>query len=159
MQSVSESARHSYAKSSINGYPLASGTPIVGNTDNIQKLQDICKKEEIWLHLEGYVLHCFIANSSQFIIYHRFHTPGAEWFYYILIMYIGLSRHSAYYDCVQPLQFIWTNVLKLFGKPIPLQYKYMYSIYSSGTTCLPWRCTLSRQRSCRLKLVTVWHLT
>lgn len=31
------------------------GTPLVGHVDNIQALQAICKKSEIWLHIEGFV--------------------------------------------------------------------------------------------------------
>ena len=33
------------------------GTPVVGNTDDLKPLQDICKKENIWMHLEGFVLY------------------------------------------------------------------------------------------------------
>ena len=29
------------------------GTPLVGHVDNIQQLQKICAKNEIWLHIEG----------------------------------------------------------------------------------------------------------
>jgi glutamate/tyrosine decarboxylase-like PLP-dependent enzyme len=29
------------------------GTPLVGHTDNIQKIQETCKSNDMWLHLEG----------------------------------------------------------------------------------------------------------
>ena len=35
------------------GYLFVSGTPVVGHVDNLQRLQDICKTNNIWLHVEG----------------------------------------------------------------------------------------------------------
>ncbi|XP_064633876.1 putative pyridoxal-dependent decarboxylase domain-containing protein 2 isoform X2 [Lineus longissimus] len=32
------------------------GTPLVGEVDNLPRLQEICKKDNIWLHLEGHHL-------------------------------------------------------------------------------------------------------
>lgn len=32
---------------------LIAGTPVVGHVDNLQKLNEMCKKDEIWLHVEG----------------------------------------------------------------------------------------------------------
>jgi glutamate/tyrosine decarboxylase-like PLP-dependent enzyme len=30
-----------------------SGTPFTGQVDNLDDLQEICKKNSIWLHVEG----------------------------------------------------------------------------------------------------------
>ncbi|KAG1682615.1 Pyridoxal-dependent decarboxylase domain-containing protein 1 [Nymphon striatum] len=29
------------------------GTPVIGDTDNVQRLQDLCRENDIWLHVEG----------------------------------------------------------------------------------------------------------
>ena len=29
------------------------GTPVVGHIDNLQRLNQICKKNDIWFHLQG----------------------------------------------------------------------------------------------------------
>ena len=31
------------------------GTPTVGHVDDLEKLKDLCKNHNIWLHVEGYV--------------------------------------------------------------------------------------------------------
>jgi len=35
------------------GYCKISGTPTVGHVDDLEKLQEICKTKNIWLHVEG----------------------------------------------------------------------------------------------------------
>lgn len=54
-----------------------SGTPLVGHTDNIQKLQELCKANDMWLHLEGYLL--FLLR-----LFHLFHS-ALTWSVFICV--------------------------------------------------------------------------
>ncbi|KAK7113608.1 hypothetical protein V1264_012864 [Littorina saxatilis] len=40
------------------------GTPSVGHVDNLQRLQEVCKTNEIWLHVEG----CYLATLTLFSV-------------------------------------------------------------------------------------------
>ncbi|KAK7492827.1 hypothetical protein BaRGS_00015965 [Batillaria attramentaria] len=40
------------------------GTPVVGHVDNIQRLQEICKQHNIWLHVEG----TYLATLTLFSV-------------------------------------------------------------------------------------------
>ena len=41
------------------------GTPVVGQNDNLDKIQEICKKDGIWLHVEGNNLATLMLYSVQ----------------------------------------------------------------------------------------------
>lgn len=41
------------------------GTPIAGHTDNIARLQELCKAHNAWLHLRGHGLASLILPLNQ----------------------------------------------------------------------------------------------
>ena len=46
---------------------ISPGSPMVGHVDHIDKLQEICQKNDMWLHLEGYVgrLEGFVVSCKK----------------------------------------------------------------------------------------------
>lgn len=41
------------------------GTPIAGHTDNIARIQELCKAHDAWLHLRGHGLASLILPLHQ----------------------------------------------------------------------------------------------
>lgn len=65
------------------------GTPITGHVDNLVRLQEVCKKYEVWLHVRGHSLAAFVLHLNQL----NGHVRTAT----IILQLLSLNAHFVVY--------------------------------------------------------------
>ena len=107
------------------------GSPIVGHVDNIERLQDIAKKNNIWMHVEGHnlaTLTMFSVPSSveSAISGDSLTLDLSSWLGVPSLPYITLFKDSD--------SSLTGNVwYSLFGSVLCMVTKFYYSLYKESS--------------------------